>query len=110
MTPDNVVALLLGSAVISGVVAALTTGLFNTLNKRAELRESRLGIAATLTRLNQERYIEAGRSHSAPAEVSLQDPARVMRYYLAQVDAMAKERSSLKAEWTEPVNYREGPR
>ena len=37
-----------------------------------------------------------------------QDPARVLRFNLAEVDGMAKERSSLKAEWTEPVTYRRG--
>jgi hypothetical protein len=76
--------------------------------KRAELRESRLAIAADLTRLNQERYIEAGRSSAAPSEVALQDPAQVMRFYLAELDAMAKNRSTLRAEWTEPVKYRGG--
>jgi hypothetical protein len=107
MTPLNVATLLLGSAVISGIIAALITGVFNALLQRAELRESRLAIAATLTQLNQERYIEAGRN-SAGTEVSLQDPASVMRFYLAEVDAMAKDRSGGNAKWTDPVSYRRG--
>src|SRR4051812_27313170 len=100
MTSNAIVTLLLGSAVISGIVAAAINGGFNTLLKRAGLRERRLAIAAQLTRLNQERYIEAGRN--SPSEmVQLKDPGDVLRFYLAQVDAIAKERSTLPTEWTD---------
>jgi hypothetical protein len=88
MTSSQVVALLLGSAVISGIVGALINGVFNTYLKRWELRESRLKIASELTRLNQERYIEAYRN-SPGADVGLQDPATVLRFYLAELDKIA---------------------
>lgn len=109
MTNGEVLALLLGSAVISGLVASIISGVFGIFLKRAELRESRLAVAAELTRLNQERYIEAGRN-SPGAHMSLQDPAKVMRFYLAELDAMSKDRAALKAEWVEPVSYRGGPK
>jgi len=73
--------------------------------KRVETRESRFAVAAELTRLNQERYIEAGRN-SPGSEVSLLDPATVMRFYIAELDGMADNRSALNAEWKEKVSYR----
>jgi hypothetical protein len=85
------------SSLISGAFAFWTTS--------KQTRESRLAVAAELTRLNQERYIEAGRN-SPGAEMELQDPANVMRFYLAELDAMAKQRAALKADWSKVVDYR----
>lgn len=105
MTPGEIAGLLLGSAVVSGIVSSIIGGVFNSRLKRAELRESRLAVAAQLTRLNQERYIEAGRN-SPGSQVALQDPGQVMRFYLADLDAMADNRAALKADWSKDVEYR----
>lgn len=107
MTTNEIVALFFGSALVSGIVSATVNGIFNSWLKRAELRESRLAVAATLTRLNQERYIEAGRN-TPGSEVALLDPARVLRFYIAELDSIAKNRTALKAEWTQDLSYKAG--
>lgn len=108
MTLRKVTGLLLGSAVISSIVLSVIGGVFSIRLTHPRWRESRFAVAAELTRLNQDLYIEAGRQ-LAGSEVSLQDPAQVMRFYIAERDATAGNRYALKAEWTQKVSYK-GPR
>lgn len=98
MSTQDLITLVLGSAVLSSVIAALISGLMNNAAMRANRRESRLAVAAELTRLNQERYIEAGRN-TPGAEVALPDPADVLRFYLANLDALDTERQTLPRTW-----------
>ena len=98
MLDQDLIAVVLGSALVSSIVAALIGGLLNATAMRANRREGRLSVAVELTRLNQERNIEAGRN-TPGAEVTLPDPADVLRFYLANLDALERERKTLSRDW-----------
>jgi hypothetical protein len=90
MTTDQIIALILGSAVLGAVVSSIINGIFNYRLKLKDVKEGRMKMALELTRMKREQVLEAARSSGAPIKVTLFDPAVTMSDYLAALDEIGR--------------------